>query len=199
MKEITNNEEYLDEAFNNLDMSSSCYSNIEFEDCQFTSCDLSESTFKNCKFINCDFVDCNLSLVSFLGSKLYELKFKDSKLVGIDWTKANWAVYHVDFELSFTRCILNDSSFFGLTLHELNFDECKLHDVDFREGDYTDSSMTYSSFRHALFMRSNLQGVNFTDSTDYVIDVLENNVKRAKFSRYEALNLLESLGIELVD
>ncbi|MBF4300672.1 pentapeptide repeat-containing protein, partial [Vibrio anguillarum] len=38
-----------------------------------------------------------------------------------------------------------------------------------------------------------------SESTAYSIDVLENNVKKAKFSRYEALSLLESLGIELVD
>ncbi|EKO3726303.1 pentapeptide repeat-containing protein, partial [Vibrio metschnikovii] len=122
-----------------------------------------------------------------------------SKLVGVDWTKATWPVYHSDFELSFKRCILNDSSFFGLTLNELVFDECKLHDVDFREGNFARSTMTYSDFSHSLFMRTNLQGVDFSESTAYSIDVLENNVKKAKFSRYEALSLLESLGIELVD
>ncbi|WP_420812697.1 hypothetical protein [Natronospirillum operosum] len=59
--------------------------------------------------------------------------------------------------------------------------------------------MTYSDFSHSSFMRTNLQGVDFSESTAYTIDVLENNVKEARFSRYEALSLLESLGIELVD
>ncbi|AUI88305.1 hypothetical protein BS333_18385 [Vibrio azureus] len=199
MKAIINDEQYFDEAFEKLLLSSHQYNHVAFEDCYFKDCDFSESTFTHCKFINCEFHNCNFSLANFSNSKLYTLKFYDCKLIGIDWTKVSWAEYHLDYELSFTRCIMNDSSFFGLKMHELNFDECKLHDTDFREGDYTDSSMTYCNFRHALFMRTNLQDVDFSHSEDYRIDVLENNIKGAKFSRFEALNLLDSLGIELVD
>lgn len=84
-------------------------------------------------------------------------------------------------------------------LNELVFDECKLHDVDFREGDFKDGSMIYSDFTRSLFMRTNLKRVDFSGSTGLAINVLENQVKEAKFSRYEALSLLEGLGIELVD
>ncbi|ENM3915628.1 pentapeptide repeat-containing protein [Vibrio paracholerae] len=199
MTDLKNNEHYFDVSFEKLSSLDGQYSGIEFEDCQFSDCDFSAVKFRKCKFTNCIFERCNLSLVDFSNSKLFELKFQDSKLVGVDWTKAMWAVYHSDFELSFKRCILNDSSFFGLTLNELVFDECKLHDVDFREGNFRGSTMTYSDFSHSLFMRTNLQGVDFSESIAYAIDVLENNVQKAKFSRYEALNLLESLGIELVD
>ncbi|MBM7074075.1 pentapeptide repeat-containing protein [Shewanella sp. 202IG2-18] len=199
MKTIKNNEQYFDTSFIKLTFSHEQYDNIEFEDCQFKYCDFSEVLFENCNFINCIFENCNLSLANFSGSKLFELKFEDCKLVGIDWTKAEWPTFHLDFGLSFSHCTLNDSSFFGLTLHELSFNECKLHDVDFREGDYTNSSMRYCDFRHALFMKTNLQGVNFSESEEYIIDVLENNIKGAKFSRFEALSLLEGLGIELID
>ncbi|WP_434940704.1 hypothetical protein ACRWQN_10470 [Shewanella sp. HL-SH8] len=48
-------------------------------------------------------------------------------------------------------------------------------------------------------MRTNLQKADFAESTNFNINVLENTLKQAKFSRYEALNLLDSLGIELVD
>jgi len=199
MTDLKNNAHYFDVSFAKLSSPDEHYSGIEFEDCQFSDCDFSASKFQKCKFTNCIFEHCNLSLVDFSNSKLFGLKFQDSKLVGVDWTKAIWAVYHSDFELGFKRCILNDSSFFGLTLNELVFEECKLHDVDFRGGGFLGSTMTYSDFRNSLFMRTNLQGVDFSESTAYTIDVLENNVKKAKFSRYEALNLLESLGIELVD
>ncbi|PKH61164.1 hypothetical protein CXF94_12755 [Halomonas sp. Choline-3u-9] len=199
MTDLKNNAHYFDVSFARLSSPDEHYNGIEFEDCQFSDCDFSASKFQKCKFTNCIFENCNLSLVDFSNSKLFGLKFQDSKLVGVDWTKAIWAVYHSDFELVFKRCILNDSSFFGLTLNELVFEECKLHDVDFRGGDFLGSTMTYSDFRNSLFMRTNFQGVDFSESTAYAIDVLENNVKKAKFSRYEALNLLESLGVELVD
>ncbi|HAS8514017.1 TPA: pentapeptide repeat-containing protein [Vibrio vulnificus] len=199
MKNMINNEQYFDVSFEKLSVPDEQYREIEFEKCQFSDCDFSSVRFQKCKFTNCTFERCNLSLVDLTGSKLFELEFYDCKLVGVDWTKATWPVYHSDFELSFKRCILNDSSFFGLTLNELVLDECKLHDVDFRDGNFADSTMTYSDFHHSLFMRTNLQGVDFSESTAYSIDVLGNNVKKAKFSRYEALSLLESLGIELID
>lgn len=199
MKVLVDGESYLDIFFEKHVGSHKHFNHIEFEDCQFVDCDFSETQFKNCKFLNCIFERCNFSLVDLSNSKLFEVRFQDSKLIGVDWAKAEWAIYHLDFELNFTRCILNDSSFFGLKLYELVLDECKLHDVDFREGDFTNSSMTYCNFRHSLFMRTNLQGVDFSDSEEYVIDVFENNVKKARFSRSEALSLLESLGVELVD
>ncbi len=78
-------------------------------------------------------------------------------------------------------------------------DECKVQDVDFREGDFSHAVMTYSDFTHSLFMRTNLESANFTEATQYSINILENQVKGAKFSKHEAVYLLESLGIELVD
>lgn len=119
--------------------------------------------------------------------------------MGVDWTRANWSAYYKDFEISFRQCILNDSSFFGLTLQALVLDECKVQDVDFREGDFSRAVMTYSDFTHSLFMRTNLQSANFTESTQCSINILENQIKGAKFSKHEAVYLLEGLGIELVD
>jgi uncharacterized protein YjbI with pentapeptide repeats len=81
----------------------------------------------------------------------------------------------------------------------MEFDECKLHEVDFREGNFANSKMIYCDFTNSLFMRTNLQSVDFTESSNFNIDVLENRLSKAKFSRYEALSLLDSLGIELVD
>lgn len=48
-------------------------------------------------------------------------------------------------------------------------------------------------------MKSNLQGCDFTESSNYAINPFENNIKEAKFSRWEAFSLLECMGIELVD
>lgn len=199
MKDLKDNEHYFDVSFGKLSLPGEQYCGVEFEDCQFSDCDFSAVKFHKCKFTNCVFERCNLSLIDFSSSKLFELKFRDSKLIGVDWSKATWPVYHLDFELSYERCILNDSSFFGLTLNELVINECKLHDVDFREGNFAGSIMTYSDFSHSLFMRTNLRGVDFSESSAYSIDVLENIVQKAKFSRYEALSLLESLEVELVD
>ena len=95
--------------------------------------------------------------------------------------------------------MLNDSSFFGLTLNELKLKECKLYDVDFRDSDLAHSTMTYCDFTNSLFMNTNLKSVNFSESSNFTINIFNNKLSKAKFSRYEAMSLLDSLDIELID
>ena len=199
MKKVENNEEYIEASFDKQRLQSLEISNSEFEECEFNDCDFSLAIFTRCKFLNCSFNRCNLSLIKIPHSRFFEVDFVDCKLVGIDWTTASWPSFNLCSELKFERCILNDSSFFGLSLNELKLEDCKLHEVDFREGDFSNSLMTYCDFTNSLFMRTNLQKVDFTESNNFIIDVLENKISKAKFSRYEALSLLDSLGIELVD
>jgi uncharacterized protein YjbI with pentapeptide repeats len=94
---------------------------------------------------------------------------------------------------------MNDSCFFGLRLEELVIQECKAHDVDFREGNFSEADFTYTDFANSLFAETNLAGANFIEAISYTIDIYHNEIKRAKFSRYEAVRLLDSLNIELVD
>ncbi|TEW51459.1 pentapeptide repeat-containing protein [Psychromonas algicola] len=201
---IESNEEYFQQAFNKhifLQEAGQALtiSDTEFEDCEFNDCDFSAAIFTRCKFVNCAFNRCNLSLMKVPYSQFFEVNFVDSKLVGIDWTRATWPSFNLCSELTFTRCILNDASFFGLSLNELKLEECKLYEVDFREGDFSNSVMTYCDFTNSLFMRTNLKNVDFTESENFNIDILQNTVTKAKFSRFAALALLEELDIELVD
>ena len=199
MKVIKSQQEYFKETCERLDLQDLICIGTEFEECSFTDCNFTSATFENCNFINCSFSRCQLSLISVPYTRFFAISFLECKVVGVDWTRANWSAYHKDFEFSFRQCILDDSSFFGLTLQALVLDECKVHDVDFREGDFSHALMTYSDFTHSLFMRTNLQSANFAESTQYSINILENQVKGAKFSKHEAVYLLESLGIELLD
>lgn len=199
MKNLSDGERYLDLCFEALELAGEHFRNIEFEECRFSNCNFTEARFQDCKFYDCRFEGCNLSLIELTGSRLFGVTFQESKLVGVNWTKADWAVYHVDFELAFRNCILNDASFFGLTLNDLILSECKLCDADFREGNFDGSTMTYCDFTRSLFLDTSLLRADFSDSSGYAINVLENHVKGARFSRYEALNLLECLDIELVD
>ncbi|MCL1079871.1 pentapeptide repeat-containing protein [Parashewanella spongiae] len=199
MTEIENNQQYFEQTFHQQSDSSSVFIGIEFENCEFIDCDFTEAKFQNCKFNDCTFNRCNLSLVKLTHSHFYQINFLECKLLGIDWTYADWSRFNLEPEISFKKCILNDSSFFELSMHSLIFEECKLNDVDFREGDFSNSTMIYCDFHHSLFMRTNLQCVDFTESINFQIDIFENKLTQAKFSRYEAINLLESLEIELVD
>ena len=71
--------------------------------------------------------------------------------------------------------------------------------MDFREGSFCEADFRSTDFANSLFKETDLTGADFTGAVNYRIDVNYNKISRAKFSRYEAVNLLESLGIELVD
>ncbi|MGO1247363.1 MAG: pentapeptide repeat-containing protein [Oceanisphaera sp.] len=199
MQHFEDGQVYVEHTFSRLSCLNEAFSKIEFEDCLFEHCDFSAAHFAHCKFIDCTFKHCNLSLMHVPSTRWFGVDFIECKLVGIDWSRADWPVFHLDSELCFKQCILNDASFFGLTLQGLTLDECKCHEVDFREGDFSQSSMIHCDFTHSVFMRTNLQRVDFSESVNFNIDVLENQLDSAKFSRYEALSLLYSLNIELVD
>nr|WP_244974693.1 MULTISPECIES: pentapeptide repeat-containing protein [Providencia] len=101
--------------------------------------------------------------------------------------------------MSFKSCILNSSNFFALKLHETYIDDCRLHDVDFRNAELNKSVITDSDLSNSLFMQTNLTSVDFTGTHSFTIDVRQNKLSQAKFSRLDALDLLRSLDIKLVD
>jgi len=191
--------EYYAVTFEGLECAGAEIEEKEFDNCTFTKCDFSEVRFKKCKFIECDFINCNLSLVKIDYSRFADVTFRDSKLIGIDWNKVTWSSLVTESPIRFYRCIVNDCSFYGLSLQELVLEECKAHGVDFREGDFTNGNFTHTDLTGCLFGNSRLTGVDFSDAENYDIDVYQNDIKGAKFSRFEALRLLDSLEVELID
>jgi uncharacterized protein YjbI with pentapeptide repeats len=101
--------------------------------------------------------------------------------------------------LRFRECILNDSNFFGLSLDEMVMKECKAKEVDFSNGSFQKADFKGTDFKGALFANTHLEGADFTDSSNTMIDVRANHINGAIFSRYEALFLLETMGIVLAD
>lgn len=191
--------EHWSENFKNLEAANKVFAAIEFDSCTFEDCNFSGATFQRCTFVECEFIRCNLSMAKLEYSKFSEVFFRDSKLVGINWNKVTWPGFILDAPIQFYNCILNDSSFYGLTLQHLVIEACKAHDVDFREGDFSHSNFTYTELVGSLFINTNLSGADFSEATDYDIDISQNSLKKAKFSRFEATRLLEYLEIELVD
>jgi uncharacterized protein YjbI with pentapeptide repeats len=191
--------EYYGTHFIDIDFSNRELTSKVFEECQFKRCDFSSTLLIRSKFVDCTFTECNLSLAKVTGTKFSGVEFSECKTVGINWTAAAWSKLVTAAPLTFRKCILHDSSFFGLTLSDFVIEECKARDVDFREADLRGACCSHTDFTSSLFSRTNLSGADFTDATHYDIDVLNNEITGAKFSRYEALRLLDSLEIELVD
>ena len=191
--------EYLSKSFNDLNLVSIEFCSKNFESCIFKECDFGEAIFNECSFIDCHFLKCNLSLIKIKRSKFSDVIFDECKIIGVDWTKASWPSFALCSPIKFHKCIVNDSSFFGLSLSEIVIEECKANYVDFRAGNFSEANFKFTDFANSLFSKTNLTGADFTEAINYHIDIYLNEIKRAKFCRSEALSLLDSLGIELID
>lgn len=77
--------------------------------------------------------------------------------------------------------------------------ECRAKEVDFRNCLLPRADFSHTDFKGALFEKTHLEDANFTEAQNTNINILTNHLKGAVFSRYEALYLLETMGIVLVD
>ncbi|MCH1930278.1 pentapeptide repeat-containing protein [Shewanella sp. A25] len=186
------------QQFNQLNEADSQWHGLEFEECEFHDCNFSAAQWRKCKFSDCRFIGCNLSLLELSLSQFSGVEFDECKLVGIDWTRASWPPLTFASPLIFRASIVSDSSFMGLKLDEMVMQSCRAHDVDFRDGRFHRADFSGTDFGHSLFGRTELIDADFTDATDYDIDIFSNKIKGAKFSREEAIRLLNGLDIELV-
>jgi uncharacterized protein YjbI with pentapeptide repeats len=196
---IEDNNEYYSQVFKGLDLNNGSFSDIVFENCTFQTCNFSDAKFRDCKFLECHFNNTNLSNLAIHHTRFVDVNFEECKLIGVNWTSADWPRLNLSSPLAFIQCIMNDSSFFGLSLPELRLEHCKAHDVDFRSGNFSKAKFVHTDFTNSLFSKTNLREADFSEAQNYNIDVFNNDIKNARFSKYEALSLLGSLEIELVD
>jgi len=138
-----------------------------------------------------------MNVVSFRGSRFEETRFDACKLTGVDWTTLNYSEFITEAPFSFHRSVLDYSSFFGEKLENLSIRECRLIEVDFRETDLSGADFTASELSESQFRNTTLSNCDFREAYSYTIDIRINSITGAKFSRDEAVTLLESLDIEL--
>jgi len=199
LESITDHMDVFAETFKGVNLHGLKITKAEFDDCTFVSCDFSQTFFSSCKFTECRFENCNLSLMKITNTKMSDVKFTSCKMIGIDWPKGDWKSLLNPDPLRFHECILDDSNFFGLALERIVIKECRVKEVDFRDAILKKADLSGSDFKGSLFNNTHLEGANFIDAQNTMIDIRINHLKGAIFKRIEALYLLESMGIVLVD
>jgi fluoroquinolone resistance protein len=197
--DIHESDDFYDAAFSGAEARKAKFVNKSFEACDFERCSFVDATFQGCKFVDCTFRGCDLSNLKVPDSRFRDVSFEECKAIGISWDSAEWPRHSANARLAFRKSILNDASFFGLKLHALVIEACKVHDVDFRDGDFTESHFVDSDLKMSLFNDTCLRDADFTGAVEYDIDVRHNDVRNARFSRYEAVRLLQGLQIKVVD
>jgi fluoroquinolone resistance protein len=171
----------------------------EIIDTKFIRCTFTDAFFNECRFKNCAFIQCDLSMMRVKSSRFADVQFEKCKTVGINWTEASWEKGGFFRLIDFDDCALNYSSFFGLKLHKMKMTKCTALEVDFGEADLTGAVFSHTDFSGSIFMHTNLTEADFVNAANYTISAKNNTLKKTKFSLPEAMSLLRSLDIVLVD
>jgi uncharacterized protein YjbI with pentapeptide repeats len=180
------------ETFANINLTKGEITGKEFENCMFENCSFVETILEKCIFTDCAFNSCILSAVKTNLSIFSEVKFHNSKVIGIDWTRAQ-SIRSLEFQ----NCQLTYSNFKLLKLAHLKIIDCQATDMDFSGTDLTDASLENSDLTNTRFLNTNLFKTSFRKSTNYAIDFKTNKLKKTVFSLPEAISLLNTLDIIL--
>jgi uncharacterized protein YjbI with pentapeptide repeats len=195
--EIKSNEQYFDQVFEKVNLGQGEIKDSQFSDCTFKHCIFTETVIRTCRFNNCIFKDCDLSLAQLPGSSFPATKFDKSKLIGINWTHANWKSTGFGKLVGFSKCALSHATFIGLDLEGVQIKKCVAVDVDFREANLTNVDFSGTDLTGSLFVNTNLTEADLSTAKNYTLNPGENILTKAKFSMPEALSLLYGLDIEL--
>lgn len=183
---------YLKTNFDNLTLSNYKVTEIEFEECNFTNCRFLDCEFVKCAFKYCMFDNCLISALMPVDTRFIEVTFKNSKVIGIDWTKSLSIT-----RISFNNCQLNYSNFRFLKLPKTKIINSEVKEADFTEALLTESDFSGSDLEGSIFFKSDLMKSDFSSAKNYYIDARNNTINKAKFSLPEAISLLNSLDIIL--
>jgi fluoroquinolone resistance protein len=190
---------HADQAFKEVRLEHDQLVSSEFYDCAFVRCSFVETVFRNCRFVNCAFQRCDLSLVQVAGSTFSATRFEDSKVIGVDWTQAEWPTAGLANPVGFFRSAISHSTFIGLRLRGIQIRDCVAVDVDFREADLSQADFAGTDLAHSLFSDTDLTEADLSQTRNYHIDPGRNVLRQARFSLPEAMALLYSMDIVLIE
>ena len=194
---IQSHHEYSDQTYTGLEMTGIHIQAATFLDCTFDRCTFSESVFENCRLLDCEFKDCNCSLLQVPGTAISGGRFKNTKLIGVNWSQADWPGHGIGNPLSFNKCFLNHSTFLGVHLGAVKLQRCEAINVDFREATISRADFAFTNLKDSLFQSTDLSEADLRYARNYDIDPSQNKILKARFSLPEALALLYSMDIEI--
>jgi fluoroquinolone resistance protein len=181
------------ESFQRLDILDTDLGVHRWESCHFEKCNFSNSRLGSNSFVNCTFTDCDLSNVTVASASFVSIVFIRCKMLGIKWTEAKQLLFSITLE----SCNISFNNFFGMKLKKIKMFDCRAEGAIFSEANMSGANLQRTNFKSALFENTTLVATDFSDATDYDIDVLNNKVKNAIFTLPDAVRLLRSLDIKV--
>lgn len=177
--------------FEGVDYTGKSLNNREFNECTFVRCNFNSVDLSGNQFMDCTFIDCDLSMAKTEQTGLKLCVFKNSKLLGVDFSKCSTFLFAVKFD----NCLLDYAVFYKMKIKKTLFDHCSLKEANFAECDLSASRFTECNLEKTVFENTNLTEVDFRTAQNYQIHPELNRIKKAKFSYPGVLGLLMGYGI----
>lgn len=184
---------YIDQTFEQLQLSNSRLTHKEFDGCHFVNGQFSGCDFSGSIFTGCTFTDCNLSMAQLSATQLAGVVFKNCKMLGLSFDQCSDFL----FEVSFDHCTLDFSSFAHKKMPKTSFAGCSLKEVSFIEADLSGADFDHADLTLAVFNQTQLAGADFTTARNFTIDPQYNPMKKARFTSHGLLGLLSQYDIKL--
>ena len=184
---------HANETFKAFDLPPEALQGSTFSDCTFIQCHFHAFNLSGVDFTDCIFDHTEISLPKMTNCGLHGVSFKDSKLVGVDFSRCS---SHF-FTISFRNCLIETCNFSSLKLNRTPFTDSTIRECRFTGSNLSEADFEGSDLERTLFHDCDLQNARFHAAKRYAIDPTANKVKGATFSLPEAVSLLTGLGIHL--
>lgn len=194
--------EYSSETFSGIKWKNEQVAGYLLEDCEFENCEFDGLSLQGCLFSGCVFRNCKLVGNRFQDCQAMNNLFEDCSLIGIDWAELiderKRAMNFLPFE-ALVRCAVRHNVFFGMDMRRFDFSGCDLSGSYFDDCALPESKFCEAELQGTSFSHCNLTGADFRGARNYFFSLESNQVKKAKFSLPEAVNLLAAIGIVIED
>ena len=186
-------DEYVGEELEGLDLAGETLRERLFDDCVLKGWTLNEAALRSCRFDDCTFRGCDLTMAKLYDCRLRGVRFERCKLMGVDFSLA----YQLGFDVSFEDCVLSYASFSGMNVKGLEVIRCRAHEAIFDDADLRDADFTESDLAGARFSGADLRGADLSGASGYVIDPAYSKLKGTRMSIEGALATARLFGIEV--
>ena len=190
--------EYEDKEFKNLKLKNETLEKLSFINCSFVNC-----TFEDCKLIRTSFSDssfykCVISNIKTPGnSHIEDTEITECQLTGIYWNELLPDFKFADPISRLENCYLKYNTFSDMIFKKFSFSGNTFSNSMFAKCQLTECLFNQCKLEETEFLESNLQKADFRNATEYKIDIMTCNLKGARFSFPEAINLLNVLKVKI--
>lgn len=184
-----NDENYIDIIKEKTNIYDFEFVDCVFENCKFIECNITHCTFSECKFINCSFVGNRMKDISLLFSE-----FIECTIVGVSWLDLQAG--SITFPIAkLQRCYLKYNDFEKMNFKKFDFEESSIIDSNFVRCNLSESNFKNCDLKNTHFAECDLKKSDFRKAKGYEINMIDNQIKGAKFTYIDAINLLKYFDI----